>query len=145
MTTSGVSLRKSCGELSGPRPVGDAVLGPDQRDRAVGDLPAVQALPQRLGDVLLHGGGEGLHVLVDVKRYGLVADLEPEPDARARGGRVDADSERGEERVLRRVQDFLRGAGADRTFDADRGGFPEADLDPVFGGKGGLDDLFLDL
>jgi len=43
------------------------------------------------------------------------------------------------------MQDFLRRAGADGPFDAYRGGLPEADLDPVLGGQGGLYHLLLDL
>ena len=39
-----------------------------------------------------------------------MADLQPEPGARARGGGVDPDAEGGEERVARRAQEILRRA-----------------------------------
>ena len=126
-------------------PIGHAVLRPEQGHRIVGDLPAAQALPQGAGDVLLHGGGEALHVLVDVERHRLVADVEPEAGARPGRGWLDADAQRSQERVPRRVQDLLGLAGADRPFDADRRGFPEGRPYSVVRGQGGVDDLFLHL
>jgi hypothetical protein len=48
-----------------------------------------------------------------------MADVKAEFDARARRGRVDADAQRGQERVPRRVQDLLGRAGADGPLDPD--------------------------
>ena len=73
-----------------------------------------------------------------------MADLEAEPDARARRGRVDADAERGEERVIRRVQDLLRRARTDGPFDQ-IGVVPRTRPAGLVGGQGGLDDLLLHL
>ena len=119
--TSGVRLRKSPAVLDMllskplvrvalPRPV----AGVRHRDRAVGDLPAVEPLAQRL----VHGL---LDRLEERQRHRPELDLAagtrtPGVDRR----RLDAQPDRREERVGRLVDDLDRRAGADRPLDADR-------------------------
>ena len=108
------------------------------RDRAVGYLPAVDALPQRLAHGVLDGAEER-------ERHGAELRLEPELHAGAGSGRLDAEPDRGEERVGRLVQPLDSGTGADGPFDADRRRLAEADLDAEVGRQRGPDDLLLDL
>ena len=122
--------------------VAEAVLGQVAGVRhghgAVGHLPAVEALAQRLPHRVLDRGEE---------RQGHRAQLrlDPEPHPGPGGGRLDAEPDRGQERVGRLVQPLHGRAAAERPLDADRGRLAEADRQAEVGGQGRPDDLLLDL
>src|SRR5205085_9413207 len=63
--------------------------------------------------------------------------------ARADGGRLDVQADRGQERIRRLAQPLDRGPRADRPLDADGRRLAEADLEPVVARERRLDDLLL--
>ena len=128
------------------RAVGRAVPTPVHRHDAVRDLPAEQALLQRLADVLVHALGEELQLLVRVQRRRPEVDVEPELHAGADRARARCAARRS-----RGTDSAPRGAistaapAADRSLDADRRRLAEVDVDAEVGRQRRLDDLLLHL
>ena len=148
MTTSGVSLRKSCGPLSGPRVDGgpSATLYADRISVTVQSVTCQPYRPWRSvsDDVLSHGGGEALRVLVDVQRH--------RPGGRPRSGTsMPAPAGAGSMRIPSVARNGF--PGACRTSSAAPGWIGRSTQigvvsrkpisHPVIGGQGGLDDLLL--
>jgi len=65
------------------------------------------------------------------ERHRAQLDLEPKLDAGVDGSRLDAQTDRGEERIRRLAEDLCCGTGADGSFDADRRRLAEADVEAV--------------
>jgi hypothetical protein len=106
--------------------------------RAVEHLPAGEPLPQRLADGLLDRHEERV-------RHRPELDAQPEHDTRSGGPRLHPEPDGGEERVGLDLHDLHGRADPVQPLHTDRGGFPEADVEPELVGERGLHDLLLHL
>ncbi len=95
--------------------------------------------------MLAHQCLEAVGGLVDEGRDRARIDVEPELDAGARRGGLDAQSDGGRGGVGVVLEHLECLAGPRRTFDVDDGGRPERDVDAVVGRKRGLDHFLLHL
>ena len=104
----------------------------------------MQAFAQGVRGVLRHHLGEGVRGLVDVQGHQPDVDVEPGHDTGPGGPGLDAQSQRGQERVGPAVDDFQGRPGARQPLDVNHRRLAERHRQAEVAGQGGLDDFFLD-